>query len=960
MKERTTTPASAQRVTVFGRFAVDHAERALYIEGQAAPVSDKAIGVLIALIDAHGKIVPVAALPRDGEAAPPIEAAQAQALVSQLRRVLGDDRDLIETVPRRGYRLATEWYEIRDGFGARVDMSQIANTLAEPPRPAPASRVALAPGAPGAPGGSEPPAAYDRCPPLTGRDAELSELLMRVQQHRIVTLLGARGAGKTRLAREAMQRSASLFGEHVYRVDLGGLVLPGRVAQTLAAQLTQIADLAQAIGKFAQTPALIAIDNGDAVAHELAGAIETLVAGTQAHFLVCAEAPLFAPGEYLLPLAPLRFAAHNDDADLHAPSDAAKVFASQLRLARETLAREAFDPLGEAASFACIEAIARALGGNPLATQLAARQIAAHASRRNSPEARVEPLIDPLGDALRDWAARFRTMLLHRTGAPDGALHPAEAVHAVIALAYATLDAKAQAVLGDLSLYSQPISMMWIRERAVASPVRLDYEALETAVAAGLVIATYEPCRIVVRAVHLHDVVRDFMLAQRACARDNAHDNLHAAALHAEWLCTRLAAPDRDAALLNDLRRALGWAFETGRLDMAARLLQTSPRVWREAGQFGEQAWWLQRLLDHPHARTVLRVRDHMQLALALAQTRQFERPSQTSVAAAADWWRVYDLATACADDDTRLLALTVLLQRTLLSGFGDERPDLLAPVRERIARECEGASTHPGFTLMRGALMTLEGRHQDAIAMLVPASRDVPGEALLGYGPSYGDTSPGAHYITSIAHNALAISLWLTGARPQSHPALREAMTNSRRQSDPIARCAAAGLGCVLSLLEENDARLTQQSRLLISIARENRFGAWEALGRSFHLWTQATADIANETSAAAQTLIDCALRNLEHAHATLVDLIVLERFCAIAVRELGANALLRLYERMVAALDSAGRRWLMPDALRVEARLRQYAGLPHEDVEAALRRANEEALRQGIARFARNGAED
>ncbi|QGZ65832.1 winged helix-turn-helix domain-containing protein [Paraburkholderia acidisoli] len=949
-------------------------------------MSDRAIGVLIALIDAHGKIVPVGDLLRDHGALPAMEATTAQALVSQLRRVLGDDRDLIETVPRRGYRLATEWYEIRDGFGLQTEVADALAAPAEPPPAAPSSPAALAnvtgithlthfaeranglsdrsgvrsvetnerSGTSGERGES----AAARLLPLIGRDAELSELLMRVQQHRIVTLLGARGAGKTRLAREALPRTASRFGEHVYRVDLGGLILPGRVAQTLAAQLTQRADLAHAVETFAHTPALIAIDNADAVAPELAGVIETLLAGTRAHFIVCAEAPLFATGEYLLPLAPLRFASYHGDAfaDTSAPSDAGKVFALQLRAPEPPQASghtyadtHAFGD-SHAPAFAQTEAIGRALSGNPLATQLAAAQIVA----------RVRSGVT-LAAALADWSAQFRAMLLRRNGAPDAALRPAEAVRAVIAFAYDALDANAQAAVRYLSLYAQPVAAAWIQARMTASEIRLDFEAFEAAVQAGLVIETQETLRAHDAAHHaapasaglafdLHDAVRDFALAQ--CAARSAHDDYASAALlHAEWLCVRLAARDGEAPLVGQLRRALAWSFETGRLDLAARLLQASPRAWREAGLFGEQAWWIQRLLDHAHARTVLRVRDHMHLALALAQTRQYERPSQTSTEAAADWWRVYDLATACADDDTRLLALSVLLQRTLLSGFGDERPDLLAPVRERIARECEGASTHPGFTLMRGALMTLEGRHKDAIAMLAPASRDAPGHDLL----SYGDASHGAHYITSIAHNALAISLWLTGARPQSHPVLREAMTSARRQSDPFARCAAAALGCVLSLVEDNHARLTQQSRVLMTVAKENRFAAWEALGRSFYLWTQAVSE-ASGSGAAAKTLIDCALRNLEHAHATLVDLLVLERFSAIAVRELGANALLRLYERMVAGLDSAGRRWLMPNALRVEARLRHCAGLPKQDVDEALGRAHDEALRQGIARDARN----
>ncbi len=88
--------------------------------------------------------------------------------------MLGGDH--IATVPGRGYR-----------FTARVERAADAEPLLSPdvsPAPALALRTNL-------------PATL---PPLIGRDTELRDLQAASATHRIVTLLGAGGTGKTLLA----------------------------------------------------------------------------------------------------------------------------------------------------------------------------------------------------------------------------------------------------------------------------------------------------------------------------------------------------------------------------------------------------------------------------------------------------------------------------------------------------------------------------------------------------------------------------------------------------------------------------------------------------------------------------------------------------------------------------------------------------------------------------------------
>jgi DNA-binding winged helix-turn-helix (wHTH) protein len=854
MKEQETLSAT-ERVTRFGRFELRRASRTLSLDGKAVPVSDRAMDVLLALIDARGRIVPVGDLQQGSSPElQPVANNSVQALVSQLRRALGDDRDLIETVPRRGYRLTTEWAEIRDELDD-APAASIAATHAVQHRPSQASGDIASVADP-----------LDRLP-LIGRDAELSELMMRIAQERLVTLTGARGIGKTRLAREAAQRVAAWFEDRVHWIDLGTPMLPAHLAARIDALTTSLNE----------RTALLMIDHGGEIMHDLAGAIETILAQSKASVIVCAEAPLFVTGEYLLPLAPLRFT------DL---SDASKLFAAQLNALGVSVDE----------THAGIASIARAGSGNPLALRLAAQQIASAASV----------------DALAQWGYDFRAMLSRRSGLPVTSLPADRAVQAVIAFRFDALAEPARHALRCLSLCARPVS--WNDARFIANE---DDHALRAALDAGLLTAIDD------ERIDLHPAIRQHALD--ALIRHPSYAD--AAARHAQWL----TFAGNEHATLADLRRALNNSLDAGRIELAARLLQTSREIWPDS----ERVEWIERTLAHADCASMLKVRDHMLLTLMLAQALQRMHPKRSATDAVAAWWRVYDLATACADDETRLRALSALLLRTLQAGYGDDRPDLLEAVRDRIALECEGSSTHPGYQLMRGVLMTLDGRHDEAIEAL--RLRD--------------DEPHGAHPVAAVSHNALAISLWLTGARPQSDPALLRALIDARQQSDPVSRCAAAALACILFLLEENDARIAQQARLLCAISREHGLAAWEPVGRSFLLWTEAKTDFDD----AAHKLVDRALANLERRHATLIDLLVLERFAALALREVGTAALFRMLDQTVASLEGSGRRWLLPEALRVSAALRRHAGAPESDVARLLQAAMDSARRQRATRLTR-----
>ncbi len=144
---------------------------------------------------------------------------------------------------------------------------------------------------------------------LIGRDNAVDELAARVEQHRIVTMVGPGGVGKTRLAHEVLARLARSW-DLVAAVD----VLPARssgvagmVAGTLSvaeeAGVSARAALGRALG---DRQALLLLDNCEHLAGEVADLVGALSgACRRLTVLATSREPLRLPGEEVMTLSPL-------------------------------------------------------------------------------------------------------------------------------------------------------------------------------------------------------------------------------------------------------------------------------------------------------------------------------------------------------------------------------------------------------------------------------------------------------------------------------------------------------------------------------------------------------------------------------------------------------------------------------------------------------------------------------
>jgi DNA-binding winged helix-turn-helix (wHTH) protein/TolB-like protein len=112
----------------FGAFRLDAVEKVLFQQDRPVPLTPKAVETLLALVERHGRLVTKEELLRIVWPDTFVEENNLAQHISLLRRVLGEDpggRELIETVPKRGYR-----------FVGPVEERTAA--AASPPEPAPA------------------------------------------------------------------------------------------------------------------------------------------------------------------------------------------------------------------------------------------------------------------------------------------------------------------------------------------------------------------------------------------------------------------------------------------------------------------------------------------------------------------------------------------------------------------------------------------------------------------------------------------------------------------------------------------------------------------------------------------------------------------------------------------------------------------------------------------------------
>src|SRR5438094_5747869 len=202
-----------------------------------------------------------------------------------------------------------------------------------------------------------------------GRVEEQKTVRALIEKHRVVTLVGAGGCGKTRLAIQVGAAELENFPDGVRFVDLAPLSGVGLVIDAIAAALKIEAGLSAIdalVRALEGTQTLIILDNCEHLRAECAEAVSALLrASGDVRVLATSREPLGLTGEMMWRVPPLSL----PDGE-RSPDEVVKCEAVQLFVDRATAARAEFS-LTSSNTAAVVE-ICRILEGLPLAIELAA------------------------------------------------------------------------------------------------------------------------------------------------------------------------------------------------------------------------------------------------------------------------------------------------------------------------------------------------------------------------------------------------------------------------------------------------------------------------------------------------------------------------------------------------------------------------------------------------------------
>src|SRR5690606_27967686 len=286
---------------------------------------------------------------------------------------------------------------------------------------------------------------------FVGREQEIAEVLERIARHRLVTLVGPGGVGKTRLALQVAGRLVERFADGVFFVDLAPLSNPERIPETIAAVL----DLHETPGRpidetlrasLRDRQLLLLLDNFEHLIEAAPLVTDLLATAPGLRFLVTSRAVLHLYGEHVYEVPPLSLPALDPSTAGVPDSEAVRLFVQRARAAGAEL-----ELTGEALQQ--IAAICIRLDGLPLAIELAAAR-----TRLFSPEKLLEKL-----------AASFDTL----RGGPRDRHERHQTLRATIDWSYNLLDTEEQRLFARLSVFMGGRTIEAVEE-VCAPDLRLD------------------------------------------------------------------------------------------------------------------------------------------------------------------------------------------------------------------------------------------------------------------------------------------------------------------------------------------------------------------------------------------------------------------------------------------------------------------------------------------------------
>ncbi len=377
--------------------------------------------------------------------------------------------------------------------------------------------------------------------PLIGREQEVGDVAGLTSTSRLVTLTGAGGCGKTRLALQVATELVGRFQDGVFWVSLAPLTDPNLVLPTIGETIGAKTELHVHIGRSSM---LLLLDNFEQVVEAAAALVELVEHCPKLFVLVTSRAPLRVPGESEYSVDPL------------SEGEAVELFCQRAALAEPRTA---------------VEAICRRLDCLPLAIELAAAR-----TRALPPE----QLLERLDKALPILTSRLRAI-------PDRQ----RTLRAAIGWSFQLLSPVEQELFARLSVFVGGFEL-----EAAEAVCAASLDDVESLMEQSLVRRWGDR-------LGMFETIREFATEQLESGGDadaTARRHAHHYAQRLTGLQSSLWDASHDVAAKwfadeqDNVRAALAWSLDTGERELLAHLAASAAEFWIMRGAFGEARRWLE------------------------------------------------------------------------------------------------------------------------------------------------------------------------------------------------------------------------------------------------------------------------------------------------------------------------------------------------------------------------------
>ena len=429
-----------------------------------------------------------------------------------------------------------------------------------------------------------------------GRESEVAELQAAVKAHRLMTLTGVGGVGKTRLALEVAARRADEFPDGVWFFDLAAVADPAAVPDAVAAVLGIIQQPGKSVAHSVAAALegrvrLLVFDNCEHVVDSVAGLVEAILAASATvTILATSREGLGVSEEQLWRVPSLEVNCGIESAAVNLFVDRAHSVASDFSLARP----------GEADA---VVEICRRLDGIPLAIELAASRMASMTASE-------------VGDRLDQ---RFRLLVGSRRG-----LARHQTLRHAVAWSYDLLNDAEKTLLERCSVFAGGFDLQ--SACAVAGFDDADdyaiLDLLDALVRKSLIVADRSSGRT---RFSMLETIRQFAEEQLAARGEadpiRAAHARHFAGREVEIVALWDSPRQRESgtwftAELGNLRTAFRWAADNDHLTEAATIAVYATCFGNLGGQY-EPIGWAEELIeparavDHPRLLALYEMASH-------------------------------------------------------------------------------------------------------------------------------------------------------------------------------------------------------------------------------------------------------------------------------------------------------------------------------------------------------------